>query len=1486
MKKFKFLLAASLLLSLNVFAMDTYKIPDETNTKYEFDIYQTGESYSIQGVTYTGVFDITEEQVNVLIDANNTWGNYLNAIPQEIVKFSITSLDEYNAAAYSPIIKVNESPYKMTWLNQALNNHTLKEGQTISSPSPVMMLLGLGIDETNPGWDTSTDKTPLYHGSKPSLQATMLHEVVHALGINSNSYPFNGDNTFYFSRAEGDPLNIYDANLAIYKGDIAAGFNSASEIKAAEGMTVGADKTFDNVNYSPYFTGENTIKVIGGKDNYDEAKQAIVDNGGILNYSAIYYDYNNTQNPDLPAVLGMPIHPYDSPLSPELSHLELRNSFMSHQEYRNWIIPMEAELAVLKDIGYNIDLRKHFGKSYYLNGDGTTPQYFDTGYSTWNGASYTSAPSEIAYGIGVHVYGDDNVIVQRSNILTSGAGSAGVRIEGVNNTYTVNGGSQISTNGENNIGILTSWGKEHTINIENNATVKASGEKGIGASFDFGKNMLGQGTQISDKGSYMNYAYVGGTGYNLAPDKETTGALVDDFNIKGTLEGNDKAIYISENAYVKNINVFDGAEIKGDIVSEWNSLKGGQKGIISYKDGETWKSVASGGLEKVYYTNINYKEGYNGTYEGTINGDTSTTVGETPINFNTLKINNEGTPTFKDSTIKVFDIINNGNINIKGNVNLSTKNMESSVTGSGNIVIDSAGSLNLSKNVQNIANNVEIKQNGILSTINDTQDTHTISKVSAANGAKVAFDVGDKLNISDVSNTQGTQIFSSIKTDEATLNQIIEQGEGYTKDLFQDKTLDFGSGIFNIYHDGKKYTLAQNSADKTKLVVVSAGEPASGLNAAAGDSSTGNYIVAQDEIQEYNGGEVVGDSFEVSGADLDFNTYKGLIVDGAKNTNGTTIKTNAFNTTSDANYKGTFTVSQNGKLTIDSSDKAIEIKGTNDNDKNALYIDATSNVTLNSANNNEVKITGNIQGVEGAKLNTSGNTVSLNTVKDTQVNQNANILNMRALSSNTTWTLGSGVMNVVDDSYISGDSSNSLVFNGGGLNLQNNQASQINLSSMEVNSASNLAIDVDMATQTADRFAFSAPNDLAVTSTLNINDVNLMNANQVFNRARYEIPFVSSSLNNQALLGKVQSSVNKQILTPILKYNFGYEEEGEEGRFVMMRSNTGKYQDYNPSVMAAPVAAQLGGYFNQLNSYDMAFSNMDVLMNMPSKDRTAFKFRNRYAANSENITYDPNLYPEQDRGVWFRPYSTFEKVNLKGGVKVDNIGYGTYFGGDSDLIELGHGWDAVFSGYAGYNGSHQNYDFISTYQNGGQLGASSIFYRNNFFTGLTANVGALGAQSSTMYGQDNFGMLGTGVASKTGYNFEFKEGRFIIQPSYLMSYSFVNTFDYTNSAGVRIKADPLNAIQIVPGLKFIANTKRGWQPYLAVQMVWNILDDTKFKANNVSLAQLSVKPYIQYGIGIQKAAGERFTGYLQSMFRNGGRNGVALSAGCRWALGR
>ena len=365
---------------------------------------------------------------------------------------------------------------------------------------------------------------------------------------------------------------------------------------------------------------------------------------------------------------------------------------------------------------------------------------------------------------------------------------------------------------------------------------------------------------------------------------------------------------------------------------------------------------------------------------------------------------------------------------------------------------------------------------------------------------------------------------------------------------------------------------------------------------------------------------------------------------------------------------------------------------------------------------------------------------------------------------------------------------------------------------------------------------------------------------------------ISEALQNQT----------QRVLTPIRYLQGGISETG----MLTMAPTGNSYKDFNPAVMASPVAAQLGGYLTQLNSYDQAFRNMDMYMLMTKKQREAMKLRNKYAAADSNLIFDPTGSAYDDKAVWVRPYATFENVPLKNGPKVSNVAYGSFFGADSELYDLGHGWDGMLSVYAGYNGSHQAYDGIGIYQNGGTLGITGMAYKGNFFTGLTLNAGANVGEANTAYGNDNFTMLMAGIANKTGYNIELADGKFIIQPNVQLSYSFVNTFDYTNAAGVKMNSDPLNAIQVEPGIKFIGNLKNGWQPYAGISVVWNIMDKTNFHANNVSLPELSVKPYVRYGVGVRKTWGEVCTGFLQTYFTNGGRNGVGIQGGFRFTLGK
>ena len=492
---------------------------------------------------------------------------------------------------------------------------------------------------------------------------------------------------------------------------------------------------------------------------------------------------------------------------------------------------------------------------------------------------------------------------------------------------------------------------------------------------------------------------------------------------------------------------------------------------------------------------------------------------------------------------------------------------------------------------------------------------------------------------------------------------------------------------------------------------------------------------------------------------------------------------------------------------------------------------------------------------------------------------------------------------------------NNLTLNSGTLSMVNNQTGVSSLNNLTLKGDTNFVADVDLAKGEMDRFkadTYGEPQDVRSRligngnhyGNLHVTGLNML-SDAPDGQDITEIYFAQIGLKDNVVNGVNQTPTDYQTkaYTPIYQYNVMYDNREDAGYFLFTKGDKifvpdgnggttvkptpgGNQSDaFNPSVLASPVAAQAGAYAAQNAAFSYAFQHADSFMPLPANQRFALRNANKYAIN-ETPRFDTRLNDLHDKAIWVRPYTSFESIPLKNGPKVDTITYGTLVGGDSQIKELRNGWGTVFTSYMGYNGSSQNYSGVSTYQNGGLLGATQTFYKGNFFTALTASVGASAGESHNMYGHENFTTLMAGLANKTGYNFEFKDGKYIIQPTMQLSYSFINTFDYKNSAGVNIESDPLHAIQINPNVRFVTNLKNGWQPYASVGMVWNILDDTKVTANDVRLPEMSVKPYVEYGLGIQKRWKDKFTGFTQAMVRNGGRNGVALTAGFRWALGK
>ena len=679
-------------------------------------------------------------------------------------------------------------------------------------------------------------------------------------------------------------------------------------------------------------------------------------------------------------------------------------------------------------------------------------------------------------------------------------------------------------------------------------------------------------------------------------------------------------------------------------------------------------------------------------------------------------------------------------------------------------------------------------------------------------------------------------------------------------------------------------------------------------------SQNSGLIGSADDIKIVQGIENNGNIIFTGGKNTNTIIGSGILdlADGMTNsgsiTQGTVILSNTF--TNQGTMEVTNTLNNDGLLTNEgsiilsgsnisnagtiSNNNKLELAG--DGIKNSGLINGSGTTEISGKVQNTGTISQNIQIDESGELtskaenikndilnngeyNVSGGTIS-NTITGAG---NLNLSNNTVIGSEITGNkinLNNGILSFVQDADISGAS---LVANGGSINFQNNAIENANLGNLILNSDLNITIDGSFAEHELDTIS---ANGFTNNGSYHINISNILLSTPTKDLS-FSISPIGSDMDvtvQNALAGAIQYTGGEIIYSPIYKYSAKYDPDTALMNF--NRVSGGGYNTYNPGVFAGAVAAQLGGYLTQLNSYDEAFRNMDMHMLMTKEQRQAMKLRNKYAASNSSLVYDPTINQYENKAGWFRPYATFEKVDLKGGPTVSNVSYGSFFGAESEMMDLGHGWDGIWGVYGGYNGSHQAYDGVGIYQNGGTLGVIGMAYKGNFFTGLTANAGANSGEASTMYGQDNFTMLMSGIASKSGYNWELAEGKFIIQPNFLMSYSYVNTFNYKDAQGVSITSDPLHAIQIEPGIKLIGNLKNGWQPYASVSMVWNIMDKTEFQVNNVALPELSVKPFVKYGVGVRKAWGERFTGFFQTYFTNGGRNGVGLQLGLRWMLGK
>lgn len=336
--------------------------------------------------------------------------------------------------------------------------------------------------------------------------------------------------------------------------------------------------------------------------------------------------------------------------------------------------------------------------------------------------------------------------------------------------------------------------------------------------------------------------------------------------------------------------------------------------------------------------------------------------------------------------------------------------------------------------------------------------------------------------------------------------------------------------------------------------------------------------------------------------------------------------------------------------------------------------------------------------------------------------------------------------------------------------------------------------------------------------------------------------------------------------------------------FLLFILNDRAFADTNPSSSA--VSSVITAAINQQNIYPQTFERIDSFMSLPEDERLLMRASNKYAYNGAGQqVFSPTFLPDEKAGIWVKNFNLFENIPLNNGPNVSNVAYGTILGYDTDLKHFKNGWDGGLTFHGTYQGSRENFKETSSIDNVGNAGVTAALFKKNFFTAATAIVGGDYTYENVGRGEQNYRIFIAGLASKTGYNFEFKRGRYILQPSFLGIYTYALPSEFISSEGQSVTGDPLNVIHISPSIKAIGNFKNGLQPYLVFSLVWTLMDSPAIYKNGVLQQRVSIDPYCEYGFGVQKKWEDKYTGFGQVLMRGGGRNGVSIYLGLRMAMG-
>ena len=445
---------------------------------------------------------------------------------------------------------------------------------------------------------------------------------------------------------------------------------------------------------------------------------------------------------------------------------------------------------------------------------------------------------------------------------------------------------------------------------------------------------------------------------------------------------------------------------------------------------------------------------------------------------------------------------------------------------------------------------------------------------------------------------------------------------------------------------------------------------------------------------------------------------------------------------------------------------------------------------------------------------------------------------------------GTGKFNLFNDIGGSG----TLNFNASyAFNMINDTINVIQASNLTINSIINMAVDVDLANATMDHFdvanvAFGENGKIIVNGMKLLSDM-------ADGTTETEINFISPTEN-------VSTPLESAILeADSLKNRYKVKYDETTGNFVFSIQASKTPVEVAEDVGIPAVSAGVQQMQTSLNSL-LANRNIYLNMGLASGDTT------------RPIT-------------WAKAFGSKDNVELKNSYStIDTQFYGVVGGVDSRTFIYDNGVNAVYGIYAAYMGSNQKQNSVKVTQDGGYLGVSADFTKSGIFSRFTAHGGYIANEAKTAWGNDKFDIWTASVSNKTGYEIDF--GEYTLKPALYASYMYINTENYTSKAGAKLKNHTKNVFEVTPEVKLAKDFGAGLEGYAKVAYTWNFYQGGKVTADDVLLPKMSVKPYVEYGLGLEKDWSEEewnakdITSYAEINRHDGGRTGWDINAGLKF----